>query len=70
MNELGKAKRTVEHVWRLLAERDILNTEMTVDEVVEKWWGFHNPEMRVKLTKVVSEFRKNGKVDWKIKIEN
>ena len=43
---------------------------MTVDEVVEKWWGFHNPEMRVKLTKVVSEFRKNGKVDWKIKIEN
>ena len=63
-----KAKRIVELVGRLLAERDILDPNMTVDEVVEKRFDCPTPEVRSKLTKVVHEFRENGKVDWKRKI--
>lgn len=63
-----KAKRIVELVGRLLAERDILDPNLTVDEVVEKRFDCPTPEVRSKLTKVVHEFRANGKVDWKRKI--
>ena len=63
-----KAKRIVELVGRLLAERDILDPNLTIDEVVEKRFDCPTPEVRSKLTKVVHEFRANGKVDWKRKI--
>lgn len=63
-----KAKRIVELVGRLLAERDILDPNLTVDEVVEKRFDCPTPEVRSKLTKAVQEFRDNGKVDWKRKI--
>ncbi len=63
-----KVKRTIAFVSRLLAERDILDPNMTVDEVVEKRFDCHTPEVRSKLTKVVHEFRENGKVDWETKI--
>lgn len=64
-----KEKRIIAFVSRLLAERDILDPNMTVDEVVEKRFDCPTPEVRLKLTKVVHEFRENGKVDWKRKIE-
>lgn len=64
-----KEKSIVELVGRLLAERDILDPNMTVDEVVEKRFDCPTPEVRSNITKAVQEFRENGKVDWKRKIE-
>lgn len=64
-----RAKRIIEAVGRLLAERDILDPNLTVGEVVEKRFDCPTPEVRSKLTKAVHEFRENGKVDWKRKIE-
>lgn len=63
-----KEKRILEHVSRLLAERDILDPNLTIDEVVEKRFDCPTPEVRSKITKVVHEFRENGKVDWETKI--
>ena len=63
-----RAKRIIEAVGRLLAERDILDPNLTVDEVVEKRFDCPTPEVRSKLVRMVHEFRRNGKVDWKRKI--
>lgn len=62
------AKRIVEDLNRILAERDILDLNLTVDEVVEKRFEPPTPEIRMKLVAKVKEFRRNGKVDWNSKI--
>lgn len=65
---MNKARKIVEIVYRLLAEKDILDPTMTIDEVVEKRFEYSNPDERIQLVKLVHEFRKNGKVDWNRKI--
>ena len=62
-------KRFFENLRLELADKDILDPQKTVDEIVEERFDCPTPKIREQIKARVEEWRKNGKVNWKEKIE-
>ena len=47
-----------------LAEKDILDPEMSVDAVLSRNFKCPSPEIREKIRAAIEDWRNKGKVDW------
>lgn len=65
----GKVKGFLEKLLLDLAERDLLDSNRTVDEVVDERFNCPTPKIREQIKTKVHKWRNEGKVNWKERIE-
>lgn len=72
MTDGEKIERTLarffDDLHRRLAEIDILDPEMPIDVVLDKNFECPTPEVREKIRDAIVDWRKSGKVNWRLKI--
>ena len=64
-----KSFRFLEKLLRNMAERDLLDSSRTVDEVVDERFNCPTPKIREQIKAKVQKWRNEGKVNWKERIE-
>lgn len=68
MKKMNKTKQFLQQVLRELAEKDLLNSEIPVELVVEQRFSWETESQHQQLIDKVVEWRSKGKVNWKDKI--
>lgn len=68
MNE-RKLKKIAEGIRRLIAEKDLLDSSIPIETVVEQRFEWNTESEHQQLIEKVREFRTKGKVNWNSKIE-
>lgn len=62
-------KKIAEEIRLLIAEKDLLDSTIPIEVVVEKRFEWDTESEHQQLIEKVKEFREKGKVNWNSKIE-